>query len=65
MAFVYALIVPSWSDQTLPQLLIELFDTLSSQYRNLEHMHMVLKKMFFGTMTAMKLGQFSDISFDI
>ena len=39
MAFVYAKIVPSWADQLLPQLLIEQFDTLPSQYRHIEHMH--------------------------
>ena len=39
MAFVYAQIVPSWPDQLLPQLLIEQFDTLHSQYRHIEHMH--------------------------
>ena len=27
-AFVYALMVPSWADQLLPQLLMEQFDTL-------------------------------------
>ena len=31
MAFVYAWIVPLWSDQLLPQLLMEQFDTLSIQ----------------------------------
>ena len=39
MAFVYAKIVSSWADQLLPQLLIEQFDTLPSQYRHIEHMH--------------------------
>ena len=28
MAFVYALIVPLWADQLLPQLLMEQFDTM-------------------------------------
>ena len=28
MAFVYALMVPSWADQLLPQRLMEEFDTL-------------------------------------
>ena len=31
--------VPSWADQLLPQLLIEQFDTLPIQYRQIEHMH--------------------------
>ena len=32
-------IMPSWADQLLPQLLKEQFDTLSIQYRQIEHMH--------------------------
>ena len=39
MAFVYALIVPLWADQLLPQLLMKQFDTLSIQCRHNEHMH--------------------------
>ena len=39
MAFVYALMVPSWADQLLPQLLMEKFDTLPIQCRHIEHMH--------------------------
>ena len=39
MAFVYALIVPLWADQLLPQLLIKQFDTLLIQCRNNEYMH--------------------------
>ena len=39
MAFVYALIVPLWADQLLPQLLRKQFDTLSIQCRHIEHMH--------------------------
>ena len=39
MAFVYALIVPLWADQLLPQLLMEQFDNLSMQCRHIEHMH--------------------------
>ena len=39
MAFVYALIVPLWADQLLPQLLMKQFDTLSIQCRRIEHMH--------------------------
>ena len=49
MAFVYALIVPSWADQLLPQLLMEQFDTLPIQCRHIEHMHegvLVQKKYF-------------------
>ena len=38
-AFVYALMVPSWADQLLPQLFREQFDTLPIQCRNIEHMH--------------------------
>ena len=36
---MYALVVPSWDDQLLPQLLIEKFDTLPIQCRHIEHMH--------------------------
>ena len=39
MAFVYAWIVPLWTDQLLPQLLMEQFDTLPIQCRHIEHMH--------------------------
>ena len=38
-AILYALMVPSWADQLLPQLLMEQFDTLPIQCRHLEHMH--------------------------
>ena len=39
MALVYTLMVPSWADQLLPQLLMEQFDTLPIQCRHIEHMH--------------------------
>ena len=39
MAFVYALIVPLWADQLLPQLLMKQFETLSIQCIHIEHMH--------------------------
>ena len=38
MAFVYALMVPSWANQLLPQLLMEQFDTLPVQCRHIEHL---------------------------
>ena len=38
-AFVYALMVPSWANQLLPQFLMEQFDMLPLQYRHIEHMH--------------------------
>ena len=38
-AIVYALMAPSWTDQLLPHLLMEQFDTLPIQYRHIEHMH--------------------------
>ena len=31
--------VPSWANRLLPQLLMELFDTLPIQCRHIEHMH--------------------------
>ena len=42
--------------QLLPQVLTEQFDTLASQYRNIEHMHegVWFPKNVFDTMTAMK-----------
>ena len=39
MAFVYAWIVPLWTNRFLPQLLMEQFDTLPIQCRHIEHMH--------------------------
>ena len=39
MAFVYALMVPSWADQLLPQLLMQQFELLSIQCIHIEHMH--------------------------
>ena len=33
------MIVHTWADQLLSQLLIEHFDTLPTQYRHIEHMH--------------------------
>ena len=49
--------VPSWAEQLLPQLLIEQFDTLPSQYRHIEHMHegVWFQKKCFDKMTAMKI----------
>ena len=38
-AFVYALMVPSWADQLLPQLLMEQYDTFPIQCRHIGHMH--------------------------
>ena len=38
-AFVYALMVRSWADQLLPQLLMEQFDTLPIQCRHIENMY--------------------------
>ena len=37
--FVFALIVPLWADQLLPQLLMKQFETLSIQCIHIEHMH--------------------------
>ena len=38
-AFVYALMVPSWADQLLPQFIMEQSGTLPIQCRHIEHMH--------------------------
>ena len=55
-AFVYVLMVPSWADQLLPQLLMEQVDTLPIQCRHIEHMHerdWFQKKIFY-KMTAVR-----------
>ena len=53
ICFVYA-------DQLLPQLLIEQFDTLPSQYRHIEHMHegVWLKKSFWHSDSNENLDNF-------
>ena len=54
MYFVYAWIVPSSTDQLLPQLLIEQFDTLPIQCRHIELMNDRVwhEKNIFDKMTA-------------
>ena len=37
--YAYAIIVHTWADQLLPQLLMEQFDILPIQCRHIEHMH--------------------------
>ena len=37
--FAYAIIVHTWANQLLPQLLMEKFDTFPIQCRHIEHMH--------------------------
>ena len=56
MAFVYALMVPSWANQLLPQLLMEQFDTLPIQCRHIEYMHegICFRKIIFDKMTAVR-----------
>ena len=39
IAFAYALIVPLWADQLIPQLLMKQLETLSIQCIHIEHMH--------------------------
>ena len=39
MGYDCALIVHTWANQLLPQLLMEQFDTLSSYYRHIGHLH--------------------------
>ena len=41
------MIVPSWANQLLPQLLMEQFDILTSQCRHIEHMHDGVWLIFF------------------
>ena len=46
--YAYAIIVQTWADQLLPQLLMEQFDTLPVQCRHIEHMHEGIRfKIFF------------------
>ena len=47
--YAYAMIVHTWADQLLPQLLMEQFVILPSQCRHIEHMpeRVWLKKFFF------------------
>ena len=37
--YACSMIVHTWADQLLSQLLIEHFDILPTQYRHIEHMH--------------------------
>ena len=47
--------VPLWADQLLPHILMEQFDTLPIQCRNIEHMHEgVWFRIFFDKMTAVR-----------
>ena len=51
--YAFAIIVHSWADQLLPQLLMEQFDTFPIQCRHNEHMHRGVwfrKKMIFDKM---------------
>ena len=56
--------VPSWADQLLPQFLMEQFDMLPLQYRNIEHMH---EGVWFGKNNDISenLDYVFGISFDI
>ena len=59
----YAQIVPSWADQLLPQLLMNLSNTSHTQCNHIKHMH-----EGFGVKNKFcyeKLDIFSDIGFDI
>ena len=44
---MYALVVPSSTDQVLTQLLMEKFDTLPIQRRHIEHMQEGVLLIFF------------------
>ena len=39
VVYAYAIIVHTWADQLLPQLLMVQLDTLPIQCRHIEHMH--------------------------
>ena len=52
-----AIIVHTWADQLLPQLLMEQFNTIHIQCRHIEHMHEGVwfrKKIIFDKMTAVR-----------
>ena len=55
-AFVYALMVPSWADQLLPQILMEQFDTLlyNVDTLNICMREFGVEKIIFDKMTAVR-----------
>ena len=48
--------VPSWTKQLLPQLLMEQFETLPVQFKHIEHIHegVCSEKIIFDEMTAVR-----------
>ena len=56
--YAYAIIVHTWADQLVPQLLMEQFDTLPIQCRHIEHTVCMkefgLEKIIFEKMTALR-----------
>ena len=53
--YAYAIIVHTWADQLLLQLLMEQFDTFPSQCRHIEHMkEFGSGKIILDKMTAMR-----------
>ena len=54
--YAYAIIIHTWADQLLPQLLMEQFDTFPIQCRYIEIMHegVWFKKIIFDKMTAVR-----------
>ena len=54
--YAYAIIVHTRADQLLPQLLMEQFDTLPIQCRDIEHMHegVCFRKIIVDKMTAVR-----------
>ena len=59
------MIVPSWADQLLPQLLMEQIYTLPIQCRHIEHMHegVLLKNFLFDKMTEVRTSIFPNEAF--
>ena len=56
-----SMVVPIRADQLLPQFLLELFDTLPSQYRHTGHVHeeiLFWKKIFLTKFQLFELRQF-------
>ena len=56
LGYACAMIVHSWANQFLPQILMDQFDTMPTQCRHIEHMHEVLKfkKKIIDKMTALR-----------
>ena len=62
-----SMVVPIRADQLLPQFLLEPFDTLTSQYRHIGHVHeeILFWKNFSTNLQLCELGHFLCIVFNM